>query len=277
MRSFHLFSTLTRPKSCLCAATTVWVISLFANGPSMFAEQKVIASIVMGLGVLASSVYHFGAAHPMYARKSEVTTSVNPRLLIVAGIATFGLAILLAVRFLPPPAVAVIVFDTVVILFYARVFSRVWITKNSLIALVAASPVILGWCVGSHRHPAIPYGIGIVIASQMAREIVKDVEDRFVNNGFRLTLPLWLGPQTARRIAGAFMVVALAVLVLFSEVIRGMPWYVGGLYLTSAIPFAFAAYSLLFANTDVQLDQNRIMNGSWLLIATYFALYLSIR
>jgi hypothetical protein len=249
-----------------------WVIAMLSNGPYWFTTAKVVSPAVMGLSVLSASLYHFGAANSMYARKNEVL-SVEPfvrRALIGLGVLGLALAVYLAVNYLNAACQIVVALDALIIVAYAGLLSRHWLTKNILMAFVCASPVLLGWLAGHRLHPAVPYGIGVTFLTYLTREVVKDIQDRVVNHGHRLTLPLWLGVMPARRIASGLMFATTVVSVVFGTKLISYNWYTMIPYVLSLGLFLMTSYSLAFSQPGKEKKESAyILLGSFLMLVTF--------
>jgi 4-hydroxybenzoate polyprenyltransferase len=275
MRSFVYSTQMVRPHLMLLAAVSTWVIAMLSNGPHYFTTAKVVSPIVMALLVMGASLYHFGAANPMYTRKSEALflEPVVRKRLILAGLASLGSAIFLTFTYLNSTCQPIVLSSVFIIVAYPTLLSRHWLTKNILIAFVCASPVLLGWFAGHRLHPSVPYGITVTFFAYLAREIVKDIQDRRVNNGYRHTLPLTFGLTAARQITAGVLTLALATLVVFGFKILGssplalIPCAIVGWYFWQAIQ------SLGFQETGTEeRESKQILMGSFWLMLTFMTL-----
>ncbi len=265
-------------QNSLVAGLATWVTAILSNGADWFANYKILASLIMAIGVLGASVWHLGAAHHVYARKEEQLPSLGDSAqkwcMGIGGLAMIWSTVL-ALIYLNSTCQTIIALDAVIIFTYSRFLSRHWITKNVVIAFTCTSPVLLGWSSGSHNHPAVPWGIAIAFFVYLVRETLKDATDRKANHGFRLTLPLWLGVPKARKIAGCFMLPALTCFLLFGLTLVNYSWYVFLPYTCAAFPLLATTHSLWFqADGQERREAKQLMVGSVWLIATFFALAL---
>ena len=276
MRSLTILGLqVVRPQLIMIAAFTTWVAAMLSNGPHWFTVPKLASPAAIGLAVLGASLFHFGAANPMYTRKSEVLSVGHlVRLgLILLGLASLIAAVYLTFVYLNRACQLIVLLDVIIVVAYAGILSKHWLAKNLLIAFVSISPILLGWFAGHQLHPSVPYGICTTFFVYLAREIVKDIQDRVVNNGFRLTLPLWLGVMPARRIAASIMVVGLVVLGFFGTTLRNYQWYAFLPYAVTAGFFLKVAWSLFFHNPGQEAEESkRIMIGSFWMVLTFFVL-----
>lgn len=207
MRTLKNWMKAIRWHMCLASAFGAWVISLLSDGHTWFDATKLSAMGCIVLVVAGSSLYHYGAAHQIYTRKDERLWIgfASQRTLIVAGTVALLLSVVVAAMLLNRWCVGIIVFDATVILLYAHVLGRHWLTKNVVIALVATTPGILGWLAGHRLNPAVPWLLVAIGAAYGAREIVKDIDDIRANRGRRVTLPMVLDIVGAMRVAAALM------------------------------------------------------------------------
>ena len=249
MSSLKYYFKLVTFQHMLMAGLSTWVTAILSGGGDWSANTKLFASGVMTLGIMGASLYHFGAAHYMYARKSEQFANTDQNTvakLIILGLICISIAIVASLVYLNSACQLIVLIDSLIIILYSRVLSRYWWTKNPLIAFVCTSPILLGWFTGQRLHPYVPHVIFAVFFAFLTREIVKDVQDRIANHGLRLTLPLWLGVAKARTIAGITMVIAVIFLLILYLNIRVMTWPAISLCSLALLPYSLALYSLLF-------------------------------
>lgn len=194
MSSFKFWIKVARPDQCLIAALATWTIALLSNGHDIWSANKVAAAMTILIEVMGASIFHYGAARKMYARKYwDLVEGSRPWILVTVGSLLMIIAVSIAFHYLPRICFWIAMADTLSISLYARVLSKHWVTKNTVIAFVCTTPVLMGWLAGNHIHPALPYFFVIVFFSYLGREIFKDINDIEANNGIRITLPIWLG------------------------------------------------------------------------------------
>lgn len=196
---------LVRPIIPLSSGFGTWIVSKYCGAGG---EQSLIAAIAIALSTIGASFYHYGGANWMYARKSDRFKFKDPEMIRLAGLIIFGLSICLAALWLPKLCVLVCVFNTLAIAGYSAKLSSYWLTKNMTMAVISATPIILGWLAGGIFHPIVLWGIGVACIAHLSREIIRDVEDIFANEGRRITLPMVLGEKRALQIAGGLLIVA---------------------------------------------------------------------
>ncbi|MEK7584344.1 MAG: UbiA family prenyltransferase [Patescibacteria group bacterium] len=265
----------TRPVQIIAAASSTWVAALLSNGPDPFSSNKVAAAAAMGLGVLAASIFHYGAANRMYARKVwDLVEVENPAGFVAIGIVIFTASCAIAVIYLPWECSAIAIADAIIVVLYARILSKRWVTKNTVIAFVCTTPILMGWWAGHRLHPIVPYAIVIAFSAYLAREIVKDIQDIRANEGIRVTLPIQLGIIGAMRIAGIFAAVSAVVTASLFGVFH--PSVATGLLIIFAIAeFTLVAHHLFVHQEPARIHQD-ITRGIYALILSVVVLTLPL-
>ncbi len=256
------------------AALGTYVVALLSNGNSWVTTVKIAAPISMGLGVIGASLFHYGAAHRMYGRKVYDRVEVKqPLRLIVLGLAAMATSILVALLCLPGSGVAIMSANALVVILYARVLARHWVTKNMLIAAVCSTPAIMGWVVGHRLFAGLPMCISSVFFAQWAREIRKDIADIRANHGERITLPMVVGITGARKIAGVMAAASLGFLLALAATFAREPLYAQAPYgLALAVSGVVAAHLLI--DRDSGQEQHLITAGNWCLLLALFCVRL---
>lgn len=279
MSSLKYYFKLVTFQHMLMAGLSTWVVAILSDGGSWFAINKLIASSAIALSVMGASLYHFGAAHYMYARKTERFASTDQKTvtkLIILGLMCISIAIIASLVYLNLACKSIVLIDALIIILYSRVLSRYWWTKNPLIAFVCISPILLGWFTGQRLHPYVPHVIFAVFFAFLTREIVKDVQDRIANHGLRLTLPLWLGVAKARTIAGITMVISVIFLSVLYLDIRVITWPEILFGFLALLPYSLALYSLLFNKQGghEKRESAYIIKGTACLLALFLSFAL---
>jgi len=239
LRSFKFWLKVTRLDQCLIAALATWVIALLSNGHDWWSVNKIAASMTMFIGVMGASVFHYGAARKMYARKYwDLIDGSRPWILITVGSPLIITAVSIAFCYLPRICFWIAIVDTVSISLYAIILSKYWITKNTVIAFVCTTPVLMGWLAGNHIHPALPYFFVMVFFSYLGREIFKDINDIEANKGLRVTLPIWLGSiQKALWVAYTSILLSCICLLLLFDAYKEATIFAEVFYLIALLVF----------------------------------------
>lgn len=213
MSSLKYVYKITRIEQCLTAGFGTWLISLLSNGPLWFNTPKVAVAICMFFSVLGASLYHYGRRADVYERKWYDQVIVNrPDLLKFWGSIAFGISLLIALVYLPVACFWITLFNFLAIMFYANFLDQYWPWKNLIIALVCTTPVMAGWFSGHRMHPVVPPLIVGITGIYLGREMIKDVVDRFANQGKRFTMVMDLGVERTLKIAGITLLVSVSIL-----------------------------------------------------------------
>ncbi len=267
MNKLQWLIRVTRPAGFMAVGLATWTAAIVSNGPNIFSTNKVAATVSMALLCLAASVFHFGAANKMYARKVwDIIPIKNPWVLITSGLSLFAASLLVAWNFLPHTCALVIASNIVVLILYSRTLSARWWTKNWCMAYICSTPMLLGWLAGSHPSPLLPPVIGCAFCLYWSKEIIKDVHDIRANCGIRVTLPIRFGIRGALRV-GAILAtlgtVCSCTIVLYLPL--NFPACVAILLAIGL--FGFTSWKLFFS-TDPGKTNKMITVGSYCLIAS---------
>ena len=271
MRTLQLWLKAIRWHFCLVAGIGTWVTALVSNGPQWCSPPKVASALTMGFCVAGSSLYHYGAAREIYARKSERWwVTQTPRWsLMLFGISAFIVAVFIAKAFLNLVCASIVIFDAVVIILYAKYLGRHWLTKNLAIAVVITSPVFLGWFAGHRMNPAVPWLIAAIGMAYLAREIIKDVDDVLANQGRRVTLPMALGQIGAMRVAGLCSIISTGLLIFAAQYLLITALLVASVYVIALVTNTWVTLQL-FRDHQPGKIQHWIFGMSLLLILDMF-------
>ncbi|MEK7570410.1 MAG: UbiA family prenyltransferase [Patescibacteria group bacterium] len=278
MRSLQFWIKVTRPMQALLGGLATYIVATLSDGQDWFAPVKLAAAGVMFMGVAGASIFHYGAAHQMYARKDWDRIEVRqPALLISLGGLMMFMSSALALAILPSICFWITTFNAVAVSCYARWLAKHWVTKNVVIAFVCTTPVLIGWLSGQHTHPALPYLTVATFFAYWTREIIKDYLDMKADDGIRVTLPLWLGPAKAHRalyVAAITMFLAVASLLEFASTMHGGPTLAVVFFQVAIISLAFTGFCLAERRCIPQLPRF-ITCSNALVLASAFLLKLS--
>ena len=210
MSTLKFWLKISRPRQVILAGVATWIVALVSNGPDWFGFQKVIAGVVMSLGVLASSIWHYGARADVYAKKHwDLVIVKNPNFLRIIGCIIFCISIILAGLFLPKACLVIAIINTITILVYAGFLDQYWPWKNLSIAMVCVTPLLLGWFSGHRLNPIVPPLIMATFFFYLTREMFKDIVDIEANRGKRFTMVMEVGTSTTLRTGGVILAVSV--------------------------------------------------------------------
>ena len=127
------------------------------------------------------------------------------------------------------------------------------ISGDIMVSLLTALVFILG---GFAATPTLPYSILLIAAAaftiNVAREIVKDIEDYNADKGLKITFPLQVGKNIAAATAIIFLILNLFVVYLL------LPIYATGLIFLFSLPIiAFIFYKSLEIVKNQNADKAR--------------------
>lgn len=213
MNNFRFWRKVMRPEQSILAACSSIAILLFG-------EYRASPAVILALGcavacnVLGASLFHYGAAKKIYARKYWDRVDVQkPVRLISYGLSFFLLSILIGMLWLNGTSIILLTINTILICLYARMLSKYWVTKNIIIAYVCTTPLLLGWTYVSGQNTLVITLMISIFFSYIAREIIKDINDIEANNGIRVTLPIWL-KSTHKAMNAAYVALLFSIISL---------------------------------------------------------------
>ncbi len=264
MRTLKLWIQVSRPHQCMTAAFATLLTVVILQG--QISRQAVWASVAIALSCLGASWFHFGAANRMYARKVRDRVDVrHPAILVSVGITAFAVSLVIGFTQLGFLGQAFLLYNALAVVAYARWLSKHWTTKNLTIAVVCVTPLLLGWAVSRNTDSSFLWLVAMVFFAYWAREIVKDIADIRANQGFRVTLPIWIGIDRARWIGAGFLCVSVICLWLAGRSLAGDSSTALALVWLAAMLFASVAVTMTFGRTHISAEK-RIMFANWLLM-----------
>jgi hypothetical protein len=267
MNTYKWLYKVTRPVGFIAAGLASWVIAIVCNGPNIFSSNKIAAGAAMALNCLGASVFHFGAANRMYARKVwDVVPIEKPWKLVLAGACIFASSLLTAWKYLPSSCLCIIACNILILVLYARTLSSTWWTKNWCMAYVCSTPILLGWLAGSHPSPILPLATGSVFCLYWSKEIIKDVLDIKANCGIRVTLPIRFGIPGALRVGGVLAALDTAAVTGLAFSLKLPLISTIAIYLAISL-FGFVSWRLC-SGADPVKTNTMITVGSYCLIAS---------
>lgn len=231
---------LIRPILPISSGLAAWIIAQSCGAQF---DQSLAVAVSIALSTIGASIYHYGGANWMHARKTDRLKFEDPEIVRLTGLCVFCLSIGVAVIWLPQVCVLICLFNTMAIAAYSAKLSSNWTTKNITMSVICTTPILIGWCVGTTTHPMVPWAIGLAAIAHLAREIIKDVQDILSNEGKRITLPMVIGPGNALQLSGGLLLIAtilpLVILQFTSNLLQAF------LVVISALIFLITAAMLL--------------------------------
>lgn len=196
-----------------------------------------------------------------------VTGAVSVRVARTAGLALFAFG-WGAAWFAGPLGVGFAAFWTASLALYEIALKRTGLPGNLLVAVVAASPLVLGaWLAGDRAAGYVPFAFGFLL--HLAREIAKDIADESGDCIARRTLVAAFGEEGAWNVLTA-CTAALLIWVPFPYLAAGYDL----LYLLPALALALAVMTvLLFARAGETRNPRAVSNTlKWAMLLILIAL-----
>lgn len=218
-----LLNKLIRPILPITGGLSAWLIARACQADM---NTALAAGVTIALSSIGASFWHYAQADEMYARKIErldmegfevIGNGIKKpkviKALVFIGLVMFCLSIGIAHEWLPKPCTYILLFNTITIAAYSAWLAKKWFTKNLVMAVVSATPIIIGWWSGTTTHRMVPWAVAVAAIAHLSHEIIKDVMDIKANEGIRVTLPMVITPPRALQLSGALLFPVQGVLV----------------------------------------------------------------
>lgn len=208
------YLSLIRPVNGMMAVVAVWLGYALAKGGIAFSLEAgyacAAAFLILSGGMAANDFFDRKIDKKNKPHRPIPSGKVRARHALMLSLALFiiGLGLAGLVNLL---ALGIAVIASVLLFAYAETLSRHKHVGNAVVALSTGLTFVFGEAVtGSIGSPVVVILAFIALFSSWAREIYKDIEDMRADRRHRLTLPLAEGIVHSSAIAGAFLLIAVA-------------------------------------------------------------------
>jgi len=203
---------ITRPANCLMAAFGVFIGYSIAAGAivctAALGAAMAIAFLVCAGGMAANDVFDAGVDKKLSPGKPIPSGRLSEKAALHFASGLFVAGNLLAYYYLPVVSVGISLAFTLLLIVYARYLPKAKYLGNWVVAAGTAFTLIFGASlVGNYAIVGL-FALAALFAN-VAREIVKDIEDLEQDKGFKVSLPMRLGMEKARAVAVICTVLAV--------------------------------------------------------------------
>lgn len=217
--SIKPFLEITRPLNCLMAAFGTFIgyaVALQALSLSLeIAIAMAVAFLVCAGGIAINDYFDRYIDGKLQPKKPIPSGAVKPRAALAYSSALFIAGNALAFIFLPATAVAIAVAFTLLFLLYSSVMAKRKYVGNFVVAAGTAFTLIFGASlIGNFR--IVGFLAVAALFANMARELIKDLEDMEMDRGAKMTLPMLLNEKSVE--AMVFIYYLLAILLVYIPV-----------------------------------------------------------
>lgn len=209
---FNDLVTATRPVNSILTAVAVFVGASIAASSIVFSPAigtaMLVGFLICAAGVMINDFFDFETDLKKGKNRFVSITNKNKRELLEISLVLFIIGNALAF-FINPIAFGIALVISLLLILYSAVFPRYKIIGNVIVALGTALPLVFGAAVFERFNIVVLLAASAFFAN-WAREIVKDVQDRESDAGFKTTLPMVLKMSQVDVIVGVVLALAVA-------------------------------------------------------------------
>lgn len=210
--SLQDFIGILRPLNCLMAAFGTFIgysISLgsiepcFGTGIAML-----VAFLVCGAGMAINDYFDRGIDKKLCPAKPIPSGGVSPKAALAFSLLLFAAGNALALAFLPLASVVIAVAFTVLLIAYSAVLTKAKFIGNFVVASGTAFTLLFGASLLGNYAIVAVLALAALFAN-LARELIKDIEDLKADKGLKKSLPMVLGKKKTLWFVFAYYLVAI--------------------------------------------------------------------
>ena len=215
--------TIIRPLNCLMAAIGTFIGYSIGSGLIQFQKGIGIAMLVAFLvcagGMAINDYFDRKVDKKLHPKKPLPSGKISQKTAMIYANLLFLAGNLLAFYFLPGTAFLIAFAFTLLLIVYSRLLSRAKYLGNWVVASGTAFTLVFGASLVSSYSVIAFFAIAALFAN-LARELIKDLEDVEADKGFKKSLPMLLSEKRVSGIVLLYYLVAItaafAPAVLFS-------------------------------------------------------------
>ena len=241
------FVAMLRPLNCAMAAFGTFIGYSIASG---FLELKLgigmamaVAFLVCAGGMVVNDYFDRNIDKKRHAEKSIPSGRVGPLTAMLYSCILFFSGNLVAFWFLPRTAFLIAFGFTVLLIAYSALLARAKYLGNFVVAAGTAFTLVFGASLVSNYAVVGVFALAALFAN-LARELIKDLEDVKSDKGSKKTLPMVLGEEKVKVLVFVYYLVAIV-----SVYIPKIFWGFGGMGFVAIVSLANAAFLLSFRKT----------------------------
>ncbi len=244
-----------RPANCVMAAFGVFIGYAIASGGLAVNMQLVVAMAVVfticGAGMAINDVFDALVDAKLKPQKPIPSKKITSRNALAYSLFLFQGANIVALLFLPVQSFIIALAFSILLIAYAAALPNFKYFGNWVVALGTAFTLVFGASLFGN-YSTVFFFAGSALFANVAREIVKDIEDMKQDEGFKVSLPMIVGVRPAKYTA--LTSTALAIMFGFVPFFNGFGGAIFAVFLSiAAIAFVYAAllsYKSKFARSQ---------------------------
>jgi geranylgeranylglycerol-phosphate geranylgeranyltransferase len=251
-----------RVTNCFGAALASLIGSVLAIGSVSLPHEAFYAMVVVSLATAGGMV-----ANNYFDRKIDkdgtiARGEISPRNAAILAAVLFTVAIAITLLTLPVLAIAIGVFNGILLIIYTPWLAPMGLVGNLAVAYLSASAFLFGAAAVGSLEVALILVLLAFFAS-VGREVVKDIEDMEKDKSRRKTLPMRIGTRKAALVALLFLILAVLVSPLpYVMGFFGLPYILA--VLLPDFMFLWAGFLIYSSRKLATRSQDIIKKGMWL-------------
>jgi len=206
------FLKLIRPLNCVMAALGTFIGYSIASGLLQcqlgIGIAMLVAFLVCGGGMVINDYYDRKVDEKLHPEKPIPSGRVSGKTAMLYAAFLFLAGNLLAFHFLPRIAFVIAFAFTVLLIAYSMFLSKAKYLGNWVVASGTAFTLIFGASLIGNYPTVISLAIAALFAN-LARELIKDLEDLKADKGFKKSLPMLLSEKKVKVLIFIYYIIAI--------------------------------------------------------------------
>ena len=224
------FFTIIRPFNCVMAALGTFIGYSIAMRAIEFTQElgiaMLVAFLICGGGMVINDYFDRFTDRRLHPNKAIPSGRILPKTAMIYTVILFIAGIILAIVFLPPVSIIITIGFTILLIAYSAVLTKAKYLGNFIVASGTAFTLIFGASLAGNYFVIAPLAMAALFAN-LARELIKDLEDMKTDTGNKITLPMILGKKkTESFIFLNYMIAIIAVYIPVLLLSFGKPIFI---------------------------------------------------
>jgi len=209
---FKHFFAIIRPLNCAMAGLGTFIGYSIASGAIQFSKgigiAMLVAFLVCGGGMVINDYFDKDVDKKRHPEKPIPSGRISPIAALLYSKALFLAGNVLAFYFLPATAFAIAFAFTLLLILYSRILSKAKWLGNWVVASGTAFTLLFGASLVSSYTVVAVLAVSALFAN-LARELIKDLEDKGADKGFKRSLPMLIGEKKVKALILVYYLIAI--------------------------------------------------------------------
>ncbi len=224
------FVSILRPFNCAMAALGTFIGYSIAVKTIEFTQEigiaMLVAFLICGGGMVINDYFDRHIDKKMHPNKPIAKGRIFPKTAIYYSLILFIAGNLITVLFLPQISIIIAIVFTVLLITYSAILTKAKYIGNLVVASGTAITLVFGASLAGNYLIVAPLAIAALFAN-LARELIKDMEDKESDTGTKITLPMII--KEKKVLSFIFLDYMIAVIAVYIPVLLlsfGKPMFV---------------------------------------------------